>query len=105
MTRLIAFWTSPVHIRAKDGHTLTIEGPSHAEDVLKSRWPVKQGPHFENALELCVRAGEQPGHLGQARDAFVAAALEAGMLQTSRKQTLKTMARKLNLGLPSAASA
>jgi len=74
------FWDVPVYVRIDSGMTATIDGPDEALTYLTTRWPAKRGRHYEQASVLCEAATERFGSLQEAREAFIAAAIEAHVL-------------------------
>lgn len=76
----LCMWDVPVYVRIGSGMTETIDGPEEALTYLTKRWPAERGRHYEQASVLCEAATEKYGSLDEARDAFVAAAIEAHVL-------------------------
>ena len=74
-------WTKPVTVEtAKLGKLRVIASTADAARFLLEQWPVDHGPLHLDAREACLAVldGEKPAEF--ARDAFVAAAEEAGIL-------------------------
>lgn len=73
-------WKTAVYIRIGTGHSDAITGPIDAFAVLNNRWPAEHGPRYDEAKQVCslAAAGDIPVEV--AREAFIAAALEASML-------------------------
>jgi hypothetical protein len=74
------FWSWPVHVRIGTGRPDIIRGPTEAFAALNHRWPAEHGFHYGAARRLCslAVAGKAPAEV--AREAFIAAALEAAVL-------------------------
>ncbi|MBY3046076.1 DUF982 domain-containing protein [Rhizobium leguminosarum] len=72
-------WTLPVRIRLQCGLERTFTGAYDALDFLENEWPLRHGKRHERAVKTCrgVLNGIIPSTV--AREAFVAACLEAGM--------------------------
>lgn len=72
-------WTRPVTIRLQCGLERTFTGVYDALDFLENEWPLRHGERHERAVKTCRRAlnGVVPAVI--AREAFMAACLEAGM--------------------------
>lgn len=73
-------WTAPVAIRIGNRSSEFIHGPAEAIDYLEHRWPLHDGPTLETAKRRCVEAMNHLAHIESAREAFIAAAAEAGVL-------------------------
>lgn len=76
----LCIWDVPVYVRIGSGMTETIDGPVEALTYLSTRWPAERGRHYEQASVLCDAAVQRYGSLLAAREAFVAAAIEAHVL-------------------------
>jgi hypothetical protein len=72
-------WTLPVTIRLQCGLERTFKGAYEALDFLENEWPLRRGERHEQAMETCLGALKGTIPALTARDAFVAACLEAGM--------------------------
>ncbi|WP_086999861.1 DUF982 domain-containing protein [Rhizobium sullae] len=72
-------WTRPVRIRLQCGLDRTFTGVYDALDFLENEWPLRHGERHQRAVKTCRSAlsGTIPAVI--AREAFVAACLEAGM--------------------------
>ena len=72
-------WTRPVTIRLQCGLERTFTGVYDALDFLENEWPLRHGERHDRAVKICRRAlnGILPAAI--AREAFMAACLEAGM--------------------------
>jgi hypothetical protein len=76
----VILWETPVIVRIGDGMPETIDGPKEALDQLSNRWPAERGPKFEVAKTACRLAIQRYGSLNEAREAFIAAAIEVDIL-------------------------
>lgn len=79
-TSVTCLWQTPVYVRIGYGSSESLHGPNEALVYLANRWPAKRGPYYENAKFACVIAVEQNGSSEIAREAFIAAAIEANIL-------------------------
>ncbi|TDX79707.1 uncharacterized protein DUF982 [Neorhizobium sp. R1-B] len=72
-------WTRPVKVRLQCGLEHTFTSIYDALDFLENEWPIRHGQHHEQAVKRCRRvlSGIIPAEI--AREAFVAACLEAGL--------------------------
>ncbi len=72
-------WNRPVTIRLQCGLERTFTGVYDALDFLENEWPLRHGERHDRAVKACRRAlnGIVPAVI--AREAFMAACLEAGM--------------------------
>ena len=72
-------WTRPVTIRLQCGLEKTFAGIYDALDFLENEWPLRHGERHHRAVKTCRAAlnGVVPAFV--AREAFMAACLEAGM--------------------------
>lgn len=73
-------WIAPMKIGAHHGSATTVEGPMQALAILTDNWPTTGRKHHEAALRECALACRQLGRSEKSREAFMAAALEAGVL-------------------------
>lgn len=73
-------WKKLVYIRIGRGQPDIVTGPGDAFAALNNRWPAEHGPHYQDAKRICsmAAAGDLPAE--EAREAFIAAALEASVL-------------------------
>ncbi|WP_244564781.1 DUF982 domain-containing protein [Rhizobium sullae] len=78
--RPLIYWSAPVNVRVGNGFSEAIFGPETALDYLEHRWPTRNGPHYFDALRICRAAVDRREPPDFARDAFIAAGIEAGML-------------------------
>lgn len=79
MTIIDIPWHQPVSIQLQNGSTRFFRGAYDALDFLENEWPVRRGAHYQNALRLCRAALSRSAPAEVAREAFLAASLEASM--------------------------
>ncbi|MGO6684851.1 DUF982 domain-containing protein [Rhizobium leguminosarum] len=74
-----AFWENPISIDLDSGERLVLRSPQDALYALVSDWPVNGGVHQQRAIDFCRAwlAGRMPAET--VRQAFILAALEAGV--------------------------
>jgi hypothetical protein len=70
-------WPQALQVRMQSGLERRFDNPQDAADFLEHEWPVKHGEKYELALRACYNAGQKEVPLGAAREAFIAACLEA----------------------------
>ncbi len=73
-------WDTPVYLKIGRGMLETIEGPYEALVYLSTRWPAERGPYYDRAKVMCTEAVEAYGSVTEAREAFIAAAIEVLIL-------------------------
>lgn len=73
-------WISPIRVGLFDDEVSVVEGPMQALALLHDDWPSAGGKHHQTALQECKLACHELGKSEKAREAFMAAALEAGIL-------------------------
>jgi Protein of unknown function (DUF982) len=64
----------------KPGVTYNVSSVFQAVDILLNKWPIEWGPAHLEARQACMAAMEGTITPGEARDAFITAAEEAGIL-------------------------
>ncbi len=76
----VGLWQVPVYVRIGYGASESVHGPNEALTYLEDRWPAERGPHYDRAHQTCQLATirKRPGEL--AREAFIAAAIEARII-------------------------
>ncbi|MHC1547168.1 DUF982 domain-containing protein [Phyllobacterium sp. K27] len=74
----------PVTITLGETGQRAVSSVWEAVECLRSLWPVKSGPGYRRALQVCMDAldGWKPAH--KARQAFISAAREAGVFLDTR---------------------
>ncbi|NKK73143.1 DUF982 domain-containing protein [Rhizobium leguminosarum bv. viciae] len=78
--RMQAPWSKPVLIALEEpGQYVTIDNTQAASWAMIEDWPTEDGPALDQALLICadVIKGKRTGE--DARKAFIAAAVEAGL--------------------------
>ena len=73
-------WLSPVFVRIGYGLPEAIRTPRDAMTYLHFRWPAKRGRAFDEARMQCASAVEANRACESAREAFIRASVEAGIL-------------------------
>lgn len=81
----VGVWIAPVVVELEAGHAETVHGPEQALHYLLIRWPARRGPRYEQASMVTALCVEGHGGLEQARETFVAAAIEGGVFSTPRR--------------------
>ncbi|MBB3564611.1 hypothetical protein FHX06_005975 [Rhizobium sp. BK512] len=76
----LVIWLRPVYINFGGGTLEAIDGPAEALEYMSERWPVESGQYFKLAKLGCVGALEGYQPAARARQTFVEAAREAGVL-------------------------
>ena len=73
-------WIAPIRVGLFEDDVIVVEGPMQALALLHDDWPSAGGKHHQTALQECKLACHELGRSEKAREAFMAAALEAGNL-------------------------
>lgn len=73
-------WKNPVHVRVADSFRERIYGPDDALECLNHQWPSGKGPYYYEAKRSCIAALCKRASAEVARDMFVDAARETGIL-------------------------
>ncbi|HWU64061.1 MAG TPA: DUF982 domain-containing protein [Ensifer sp.] len=82
-------WISPIHVGLFEDEATVVEGPMQALALLHDDWPASGGKHHQTAIQECKLACHELGRSEKAREAFMAAALEAGtLIFAHRKHTV-----------------
>lgn len=76
-------WQVPVSVRTAGGAEEEVLGPEDALNCLTYRWPSDAGQHFDAARGKCLAVLRKRARCEEAREAFVSAALEAGIFRKS----------------------
>jgi hypothetical protein len=74
-----ALWNKPVTVRLQNGLLHTFHSLEDTIDFLENEWPNPYGTHHRRALDLCRAARMRLTSREAAREAFIAACLEACM--------------------------
>ena len=77
-------WISPVAVALPNGDARIVQSPNEACTLLEGEWPVQAGNHHEHALLLCRSAAKRLTSAEMAREAFVAACIEADSYRPGR---------------------
>lgn len=72
-----ATWPQPVLVRIGYGASEPVQSASEALHYLLRRWPAERGPCYDEAMQACTAASEGTVCADLAREAFLAAAVEA----------------------------
>lgn len=73
-------WRHHVVLQWGDGRVERISGPSAALRAMEVKWPPHRGLHFVTAKAACIGALNRKCSAELAREAFIAAAIEADVL-------------------------
>lgn len=73
-------WIAPIRVGLLEDDAIVVEGPMQALAILHEDWPSVGGKHHQMAIQECKLACHELGRSEKAREAFMAAALEAGNL-------------------------
>lgn len=78
----VSIWDTNVELMIECGdHFLVIKSAREAIACLKTKWPNNKGLSYAKAKKLCLEAVNGTSPNAEARAAFEAAALEAGILR------------------------
>ena len=72
-------WNPPLRVTLQSGLQRTFASAYEALDFLENEWPIRQGRRYEGALNSCGRALARSTPASVAREAFIAACVEAGV--------------------------
>lgn len=72
-------WAHPLKVTLRSGLERTFVSVYDALDFLENEWPLKRGERYERAVATCRRALNRMTPAAVAREAFIAACLEAQM--------------------------
>ncbi|MGN7884190.1 DUF982 domain-containing protein [Ensifer sp. 22460] len=72
-------WSVPLQVTFQNGNNRTFSSVFDALVFLENEWPRRRGRRYEQAVEVCRRALNRKMPVAIAREAFVAACLEAGL--------------------------
>lgn len=73
-------WAAPISLRIGNGHPELIYGPDEALYYIRHHWPVKGSLALDTARRRRLEARIPDMPCGAARDAVIAAAIEARVL-------------------------
>lgn len=72
-------WPEPLVVENKDPHkAIVVWNMAEAVNCLTGDWPTKDGEQYHRALRVLMLVADGKGEPDDAREAFKAAALEAG---------------------------
>lgn len=63
-----------------EGEELAVRNTRQAAELLLTRWPSRRGPRHRDAVDACLKVLDGHRSTVDARDAFIEAAEEAGVL-------------------------
>jgi hypothetical protein len=72
-------WNHPLKVTLRSGLERTFSSVYEALDFLENEWPLKRGARYDCAVSSCKRALNRMTPAAVAREAFIAACLEANM--------------------------
>jgi hypothetical protein len=73
------FFATPLHVHLSNGLSRTFDSVNDTLDFLENEWPLRHGERYKRACEKCHAALRRQTPVAVAREAFVAACLEAGL--------------------------
>lgn len=73
------YFSVPLHVSLPNGVTRSFESLHDTVDFLENEWPLRHGARYKRACEKCRAALYRMTPVAVAREAFVAACLEAGL--------------------------
>lgn len=73
-------WHEPVYLRIGYGMPEAVRSPREAHNHLLFRWPTIRGEKYDSARSLCLQADIDPLLSDKARKMFIAACVEANVL-------------------------
>jgi hypothetical protein len=79
MSRRDISWSQPLKVTLRAGMDRTFGSVYEALDFLEKEWPQKRGECYDHAVLTCRRGLNGLTTTEVAREAFIAACLEAGM--------------------------
>ncbi|CAN7501629.1 DUF982 domain-containing protein [Neorhizobium tomejilense] len=91
---------APVNIRLPNGLDHTFHNVYDALDFLENEWPLKRGERYDRAVQRCRAALKRIAPVEIAREAFIAACLEAGMPMVAVATGRSSSTRALPLAVP-----
>jgi hypothetical protein len=78
--RIVPRWSVLIAVRIDGGNSELIHGPEEALFLIEHHWPIKTAPMKDAALRRCIAAKNYELPCEIAKQAFVAAAIEASVL-------------------------
>ena len=73
------YFSVPLQVSFPNGVTRSFESVHDTVDFLENEWPLRHGERYKRAREKCRAALYRVTPVAIAREAFVAACLEAGL--------------------------
>lgn len=73
------FWSKPVSVRLQNGLDHSLHSVEDTLDFLENEWPNRTGQHHRRAADLCRAALNRITPVEVAREAVIAACVEAGL--------------------------
>lgn len=73
------YFSVPLQVSFPNGVTRSFESVHDTVDFLENEWPLRHGERYKRACEKCRAALFRMAPVAVAREAFVAACLEAGL--------------------------
>jgi hypothetical protein len=70
----------PVVISLDQGEPIAVRNTRQATDLLLTQWPARRGPRHRDAVDACLKVLDGHRSTVDARNAFIEAAEEAGIL-------------------------
>ena len=75
-------WQKPISVQLQNGTERQFLGAYDALDFLENEWPIRKGRHYQNTISLCRAALNRSVSPEVARESFMAACIEAGLVWT-----------------------
>lgn len=73
------YFSVPLNVSFPNGLSRVFEGLHDTVDFLENEWPLRHGERYKRACDKCRAALAKRTPVAIAREAFVAACLEAGL--------------------------
>lgn len=81
-------WSVPLVVRLQNGCEHLFSSVYDALDFLENEWPLRRGQKYDRAVNVCRAAINKMAPVAVAREAFIAACLEAGLHTTASPSVL-----------------
>lgn len=88
-------WPVPVRVRLQSGVERSFSSVYDALDFLHNEWPTRHGYRYDRAIQQCGEALRRTLPSAVAREAFIAACLEAGMSTAGAPRPVNVLHRPL----------
>ncbi|KQW67385.1 DUF982 domain-containing protein [Ensifer sp. Root127] len=82
-------WSVPLLVKFQNGTHHVFSSVYEALDFLENEWPLSRGQRYERAVRTCRGALQRATPVAVAREAFIAACLEAGLPATAAFEQVK----------------